>query len=57
MSEKNIIVTRRCSDGTIVHVLPDGSTKPLEDETDWTRLRTTTEEEEIMAAAMADPDA
>jgi hypothetical protein len=57
MSEKNIIVTRRCSDGTIVQVLPDGSTKPLEDETDWTRLRTTTEEEEIMAAAMADPDA
>jgi putative transcriptional regulator len=37
-------------------VLPDGSTKPLEDKTDWARLRAMTDEE-VMAAALADPDA
>jgi putative transcriptional regulator len=37
-------------------VLPDGSTKPFEDKTDWARLRAMTDEE-VTAAAMADPDA
>jgi len=37
-------------------VLPDGSTKPLEDKTDWARLRAMTDEE-VTAAAIADPDA
>jgi len=36
--------------------LPDGSTKPFEDKTDWDRLRAMTDEE-VTAAAMADPDA
>jgi putative transcriptional regulator len=56
MSEENIIVARRRSDGTVVQVLPDGSTKLLEDKTDWDRLRAMTDEE-VTAAAFADPDA
>src|SRR5271157_4090561 len=56
MRKKNIIVAKRLSDGSIVQVLPDGSTKPLEDKTDWARLRAMTDEE-VTAAAMSDPDA
>jgi putative transcriptional regulator len=56
LSKKNIISTRRRSDGTFVRLLPDGSTKPLEDDTDWTRLRAMTDDE-VMAAALSDPDA
>jgi putative transcriptional regulator len=56
MSKKNTIVARRLPDGTLVQVLPDGSTRPLEDKTDWKRLRAMTEEE-VHTAAVADPDA
>ena len=56
MSRKNIIVAKRRSDGTLVQVLPDGSAKPLEDETDWARLRAMTDDE-VTAAAISDPDA
>ena len=56
MSKENIIVARRQSNGTVLQVLPDGSTRPMEDKTDWARLRAMTDEE-IMAAAMTDPDA
>jgi len=56
MSKENTIVAKRQSDGTIRRVLPDGSTKPLDDKTDWARLRAMTDEE-VTAAAMADPDA
>lgn len=56
MSKENIIVTKRRSDGTRVQVLPDGSTKPLDDKTDWTRLRAMTDEQ-VTAAALSDPDA
>ena len=56
MSKKNTIVVKRRSDGTLVQVLPDGSAKPLQDKTDWARLRAMTEEE-VTAAAMSDPDA
>ena len=56
MSKKNTIVARRQSDGTVVQVLRDGSTKPFEDKTDWARLRAMTDEE-VTAAALADPDA
>jgi putative transcriptional regulator len=56
MSKKNTIVARRQTNGTLVEVLPDGSTKPLEDKTDWNRLRAMSEEE-VHAAALADPDA
>ena len=56
MRKKNTIVAKRQNDGSTVQVLPDGSTKRLEDKTDWTRLRTMTDED-VTAAAMADPDA
>jgi putative transcriptional regulator len=56
MNKKNTIVAKRQADGTLVQVLPDGSTGPLEDKTDWKRLRTMTEEQ-VHAAALADPDA
>jgi putative transcriptional regulator len=56
MSKENTIVAKRRSDGTIGQVLPDGSTKPLKDKTDWARLRAMTDDE-VTAAAMADPDA
>jgi len=56
MSKQNTIVAKRLSDGTLVQVLPDGSTKPIEDKTDWARLRAMTDEE-VTVAAMRDPDA
>ena len=51
VSKENIIVAKRQSDGTFVRLLPDGSTKPLENKTDWARLRAMTDEE-VTAAAM-----
>ena len=56
MSKRNTIVAKRQSDGTLVQVLPGGVTKPLEDKTDWARLRAMTDEE-VTAAALSDPDA
>jgi putative transcriptional regulator len=56
MSKQNTIVAKRLSDGTLVRVLPDGSINPLEDKTDWARLRAMTDEE-VTVAAMSDPDA
>ena len=56
MKKTNTIVAKRRSDGTLVQVLPDGSTRPLKDKTDWQRLRTMTDDE-VTAAALADPDA
>lgn len=55
MSEKDTIRARRLDDGTIVQVLPDGSTRPLESRTDWAQLRAMTEEE-IESNAASDPD-
>jgi len=45
MSEGTIIRARRLPDGTVVRVMPDGSTVPLEDRTDWARVAAMTEEE------------
>jgi putative transcriptional regulator len=56
VSKKNPIVAKRQSDGNLVQVLADSSTKPLEDKTDWVRLRAMTDKE-VTAAALADPDA
>ncbi len=56
MSEENTIRARRLTDGTLVQVLADGSTRPFPpDQTDWTALRAVTDEE-INAAALGDPD-
>ena len=56
MSKQNTFVAKRRSDGAIVQVLPDGSTKPLKDKTDWARLRAMTDDK-VTAVAMSDPDA
>ena len=56
MNSKTTIVTKRQSDGTLAQVLPDGTTKPLDDKTDWEKLRAMSDEE-VRAAAMSDPDA
>jgi putative transcriptional regulator len=55
MSENDIVRARRLPDGTIVEVLPDGSTRAFESRTDWARLEAMTEEE-IEANALSDPD-
>jgi putative transcriptional regulator len=56
MKKKDIIIkVRTLPDGTAVQVMPDGSTQPLQDKTDWNRLRNMTEEE-IEAAAASDAD-
>jgi putative transcriptional regulator len=56
MSKENTIVAKQMSDGTLVQVLPDGTTRPLPDRTDWARVDAMTDEQ-VHAAAMADPDA
>ena len=53
VSENDIVSAWKLPDGTIVEVLPDGSTRPFETRTDWARLET---EEEIEANALSDPD-
>jgi putative transcriptional regulator len=55
MSESDIVTVRKLRDGTVVQVLPDGSTQPIEDRTNWARLEAMTEEE-IEANALSDPD-
>lgn len=55
-NEENIVKALLLDDGTVVEVLPDGTTKPFtEDGTDWERLAAMTEEE-IEANAQSDPD-
>jgi putative transcriptional regulator len=56
MNKENTIVARLTPDGTLVQVLPDGTTQPLPDRTDWARVDAMTDEE-VEAAAAADPDA
>jgi putative transcriptional regulator len=50
-----MITARRLPDGKIVQVMPDGTTRPFESKTDWAAYDALTEEE-ITAAALADPD-
>jgi putative transcriptional regulator len=56
MSKKNTTVAKRQNDGSLVRVMPDGTTAPLPDRTDWERLRAMTDDE-VHAAAVSDPDA
>jgi putative transcriptional regulator len=50
-----MITARLLPNGTVVQVLPDGTTRPFESKTDWARFDALTEEE-ITAAALSDPD-
>jgi putative transcriptional regulator len=56
MSKENTIVAKLTSDGTLVQVLPDGTTRLLPDPTDWARVDAMTDEQ-AEAAALADSDA
>ena len=51
-----IIRARRLPNGTVVRVLPDGQTEPFVSAMDWAQFDAMTEEE-VMARALADPDA
>ena len=53
MGRENTTTARRQSDGTLVEVLPDGTTKPLADKTDWQRLRSMSEAD-VEAAALSE---
>jgi putative transcriptional regulator len=56
MSKENTIRAKRLPDGSFVEILPDGTTRPFPpDQTDWAALRAMTDEQ-INAAALADPD-
>jgi putative transcriptional regulator len=55
MNEHAMVRARRQSDGTLVQILEDGTTRPLEDRTDWARVDAMTEEE-VEANAASDPD-
>jgi len=57
MSSETITRAKRLDDGTVVEVLADGSTRPLPpDRMDWARFDALTDEE-VLAAALSDPDA
>ena len=56
MKNETTIISKRQKDGTLVQVMPDGSTRPMpKDKTDWTQLKAMTEQE-AEAAALSDPD-
>jgi putative transcriptional regulator len=55
-SKETTVRARVLSDGSVVQVMPDGTTQPFpEDRTDWARLDAMSEEE-IEANALSDPD-
>jgi putative transcriptional regulator len=57
MSRRRIIKAKRLKDGSLVEVLPGGASRPFPpDETDWAAFNAMTDEE-VHAAALADPDA
>lgn len=55
MNEAQMTRVMVLPDGTVVEILADGSTRPLEDTTDYARLAAMTEDE-IEANALGDPD-
>lgn len=55
-SKETTLRVRVLSDGSVVQVMPDGTTQPFpEDRMDWARLDAMSEEE-IEANALSDPD-
>jgi len=56
MNKESITVARLLKDGTVVEVLPDGTTRPFPpDDMDWAAFDALTEEQ-VQAAALSDPD-
>lgn len=55
MNDEGMIRARRLADGSIVQVLPDRSTQPFAQKSDWARVDAMTDEE-VEANALSDPD-
>jgi hypothetical protein len=55
MNEPGMIRARRTADGRLEQILPDGTTRPIEEESDWTRFDAITDEEAYQNA-LDDPD-
>ena len=55
MSDETTIRARRTADGRLEQILSDGSTRPLEAQSDWARVDALTEEQ-IHQNALDDPD-
>jgi putative transcriptional regulator len=55
MSDEDTIRARRTADGRLEQILPDGSTRLLEDGSDWARFDAITDEEAYQNA-LDDPD-
>jgi putative transcriptional regulator len=55
MSHQHMIRARRGCDGRLEQIMPDGSTRPLEGQSDWAALDAMTDEE-VYQSALADPD-
>ncbi len=55
MNDNTMIKARRLVDGSIVQVLPDGTTRPFTQRSDWARVDAMTEQE-VEANALSDPD-
>ena len=55
MNDDSAIRVEKVDDGSFVEMLPNGSTRPVEDRTDWARLDAMTDEEiEVNAASDLD---
>jgi len=55
MSEENTVRARFLDDGTLVQELEDGSTRPIEPQTDWSHFDALTDED-VEYNALMDPD-
>jgi len=56
MNAFDIVSVRKQPRGTVVQMMPDGSTQPVADRTDWARVLAMTKEGENEVNALADPD-
>lgn len=55
MNDDTMTKARILADGSIVQVLPDGTTRPFTQKSDWERVDVMTEQE-VEANALSDPD-
>ena len=55
MNDDKMIRERRLADGSVGQVLPDGTTRPFTQKSDWARVDAMTEQE-VEANALPDPD-
>jgi putative transcriptional regulator len=55
MSDEHMIRVSRGPEGRLEQIMPDGSTRPCDGQSDWTALDAMTDEE-VYQSALADPD-